>query len=193
LPGGLIAGWPDGLIAGWPDSLVAGYQVAALCQMKVFPISRQELIRKTGSNVLVYLDPMRVLRGMKSYRDLEIYRLSKELAVEVHKVSLTLPKHELYEEGQQVRRSSKAITSAIVEGYARRRYKKDYIKYLIYSQAECDETMMHIDFIIHTNSICDGSPLLTLGDRYDRLSKMINRYTTWVEENFSLPDRPNIE
>lgn len=44
---------------------------------------------------------------MKSYRDLEIYKESKRLAIEVHKVSLTLPKFELYEEGDQVRRSSK--------------------------------------------------------------------------------------
>ena len=34
---------------------------------------------------------------MKSYRDLDIYNDSKTLAVDVHKMSLTLPKFELYE------------------------------------------------------------------------------------------------
>lgn len=109
------------------------------------------------------------------------------------KVSLTLPKHELYEEGQQFRRSSKAVTAAIVEGYARRRYKKEFIKFLIYSQAECDGTTLHIDFIIHANSLDRGSSLFTLKEQYDRLSKMINRYTTWVEENFLYPERPITE
>ena len=52
---------------------------------------------------------------MKSYRDLEIYNLSYDLAVKVHKMSLKLPKYELYEEGSQIRRSSKGITSCIVE------------------------------------------------------------------------------
>ncbi|MGZ8524842.1 MAG: hypothetical protein ACXWV2_07340 [Chitinophagaceae bacterium] len=28
----------------------------------------------------------------------------------------------------------------IVEGYGRRKYKADFIKYLVYSQAGCDET-----------------------------------------------------
>ncbi len=65
---------------------------------------------------------------MKSYRDLDIYNESRKLAVEIHKLSLGLPKLELYEEGSQVRRSSKSVTSNIVEGYGRRRYKADYIK-----------------------------------------------------------------
>ena len=76
---------------------------------------------------------------MKSYRDLEIYKESKRLAIEIHKVSLQLPKFELFEEGSQIRRSSKSVTSMIVEGYGRRRYKADFIKFLVYAQSECDE------------------------------------------------------
>jgi four helix bundle protein len=72
---------------------------------------------------------------MKSYKDLEVYQESKRLAIEIHKISLRLPKFELYEEGSQIRRSSKAITATIVEGYGRRRYKADFIRYLIYSQS----------------------------------------------------------
>ncbi|MBW1744074.1 MAG: four helix bundle protein, partial [Deltaproteobacteria bacterium] len=44
---------------------------------------------------------------MKNYKDLEIYSLSYDLAVKLHKLSLKLPKYELYEEGSQIRRSSK--------------------------------------------------------------------------------------
>ncbi len=37
---------------------------------------------------------------MQSYKDLEIYRVSHKLAVEIHKMTLTeLPKFEIYEEG----------------------------------------------------------------------------------------------
>jgi four helix bundle protein len=51
---------------------------------------------------------------MKSYRDLDVYKESRRLAVEIHKLTLKLPKFELYEEGSQIRRSSKAVTSSIV-------------------------------------------------------------------------------
>jgi four helix bundle protein len=53
---------------------------------------------------------------MESYRDLDIYHESKRLAIEIHLMSLNLPKFEIYEEGGQIRRSSKAVTSMIVEG-----------------------------------------------------------------------------
>lgn len=89
---------------------------------------------------------------MKSYRDLEVFQESKRLAIEIHKISLTLPKFEMYEEGSQIRRSAKAVTTAIAEGYSRRRYKADFIKFLIYSQSECDETMLHLDFLFETES-----------------------------------------
>jgi four helix bundle protein len=53
---------------------------------------------------------------VKSYRDLEIYQISYDLAVKIHKFSLKLPKYEQYEEGSQIRKSSKGFTSCIVEG-----------------------------------------------------------------------------
>ncbi|MBZ0244880.1 MAG: four helix bundle protein [Cyclobacteriaceae bacterium] len=121
--------------------------------------------------------------SMKSYRDLEIYTESKRLAVLVHSISLQLPKFELYEEGSQVRRSSKAVTSAIVEGFGRRRYKADYIKHLIYAQAECDETILHLDFLFETESWKDEEKYKSLINDYDTLSKRINKFTQWVEEN----------
>ena len=83
---------------------------------------------------------------------MEIYRESRRLAIEIHKMSLLLPKFELFEEGGQVRRSSKSVTAMIVEGYGRRRYKADFIKYLVYGQSECDETIVHLDFLFETES-----------------------------------------
>lgn len=123
---------------------------------------------------------------MKSYRELEVYKVSKELAVRVHKMSLLLPKFELYEEGSQVRRSAKSVTVMIVEGYGRRRYKADFIKYLIYSQAECDETIVHLDFLFETGSLQDEKLYTNLRNEYDVLSKRINTFIQWVEDNFNL-------
>src|SRR5688572_14163853 len=116
------------------------------------------------------------LRSMKSYRDLDIYNESRRLAIIVHRMSMTLPKFEMYEEGSQVRRCSKAVTSMIVEGYGRRRYKNDYIKYLIYAHSECDETGVHLDFLFHTNSWKDETTFNRLVSEYISLSKKINNF-----------------
>lgn len=67
---------------------------------------------------------------MKSYRDLEIFQLAYRLAIDVHKMTMTLPKYELYEQGSQVSRSTKSIKDNIVEGYGRKRYKQDFIRFV---------------------------------------------------------------
>ena len=132
---------------------------------------------------------------MKSYRDLDIYNDSKKFAVEVHKMSLALPKFELYEEGSQIRRSSKSVTAMIVEGYGRKRYKADFIKHLVYSQAECDETIVHLDFLFDTQSLTDKIKYNDLHSKYDLLSKRINKFIQWVEANwneFPSPETRNL-
>ncbi|MBN2520537.1 MAG: four helix bundle protein [Bacteroidales bacterium] len=109
---------------------------------------------------------------MKNYKDLEIYTLAYKLAVEVHKMSLNLPHYELYEQGSQIRRSSKRIKDTIVEGYGRRRYKDDFIKYLIYAQSSCDETISHLNMISDIHY--PDQPLTSLINEYDFLGKKIN-------------------
>ena len=90
----------------------------------------------------------------QSYRDLEIFGLSKELAVKVHRMTLeALPKFELYEEGSQIRRSSKSIVSNIVEGFGRRRHKNEFIQFLTYAVASCDETKVHLEMLQETGSL----------------------------------------
>ena len=83
-----------------------------------------------------------------------------------------------------MRRSAKAVTIALVEGYARRRYKNDFIKHLVYSQAECDETILHLDFILDAHPDVETSKFTEFRAKYDELSKRINKYTTWVEKHF---------
>ncbi|MBE9547551.1 MAG: four helix bundle protein [Proteobacteria bacterium] len=82
-----------------------------------------------------------------SYNNLEIYQLSHQLAVSIHKFSFCLPKHELYGIGNQIRTSSKSISVNIVEGYGRRRYKADFIRFLVYAQSSCDETIEWLKYI----------------------------------------------
>ena len=120
---------------------------------------------------------------MRSYKDLEIYRISYDLAVKVHRLTQRLPSYEQYEEGRQVRKSSKGITSCIVEGYGRRRYKADFLRFLTYSHASCDETIVHLNFLkaIHENLLKEISTFL---ESYDELGAKINKYIQYVEKEW---------
>ncbi|MFW5721178.1 MAG: four helix bundle protein [Bacteroidota bacterium] len=119
---------------------------------------------------------------MKSYRDLEIYKTAYKLALEVHKMSLTLPKYEIYEQGSQVRRSSKSVKDTIVGGYGRRRYKDDFIRFLIYSQSSCDEAISQLNMISDIHF--PDKTLNELINEYDILGKKINKFIQYVEKSW---------
>jgi len=73
----------------------------------------------------------------------------------------------------------------IVEGYGRRRYKPEFIRYLVFSQSECDETIVHLDFLFETESLKDKKLYETLKADYSALSKRMNTFIKWVEENWN--------
>ncbi len=76
----------------------------------------------------------------------------------------------------------KALKTQIVEGYGRRRYKDDFIRFLTYSQGSCDETISQLNMIsdIHFKD----QPLTHLMEKYDILGTKINKFIQYVEDNW---------
>lgn len=120
---------------------------------------------------------------MKSYRELEIYQIAYQLAIKVHKMTLTLPQYEMYEQGSQVRRSTKSIKDNIVEGYGRRRYKNEFIRFLVFAHASCDEATSQLTMIdeIHFES----KALNELVSEYEILGRKIYKFIDYVENNWN--------
>lgn len=118
-----------------------------------------------------------------SYEDLEIYKLAHKLAVEVHKMTLKeLPKHEMYEEGSQIRRSPKSVVINIVEGFGRRRYKQEFIQFLTYSIASCDETKEHLELLFDTKSLQSKDLFNYFLKSYEELGSKISNFIRSVEK-----------
>jgi len=119
---------------------------------------------------------------MSGYRDLEIYKVAYSLAIQIHRLSLELPKYELYEQGSQIRRSSKSVKDQISEGYGRGRYKADFIRFLVYAQASCDECTGQIQMIKELYPKNKGWD--ELFESYLVLGKRINKYIQYVETSW---------
>jgi four helix bundle protein len=116
-----------------------------------------------------------------SYKDLEVYRLAHNLAVEVHKMTLTeLARYEQYEEARQLRRCTKSIACNLVEGFGRRRYKAEYLRFLIYSHASCDETIEHFALLRDTLSLPKDRANYFLSN-YDILGRKLSRFIQGVQ------------
>jgi four helix bundle protein len=127
---------------------------------------------------------------MHSYKNLDIYNLAYSLALEVHRVSLTLPKHELYEQGSQVRRSSKSIKDNIAEGFGRRRYKDEFIRFLIFAHSSCDEAHSQLTMINELHF--ENNELYCLIKDYESLGAKINTFIKYVDDNWQTSRSRNL-
>lgn len=121
-----------------------------------------------------------------SYKNLEIWKLAREVVIEVHAMSLNLPKFEQFEEAQQIRRSSKTVKSCIVEGFGRRKYKGDFIKFIIYALSSNDETIDYLETLFETGSIKDEELYQQLHQKLELLGKKINKFLQAVENNHNV-------
>ena len=109
---------------------------------------------------------------IKSYRDLEIYKVSYKLALEIHERTRKFPEEERYDMIAQIRRASKSITTNIVEGYGR--FSKDEFKrFARISLGSCNEMQVHLTF-------CKDLGYLSKEEyeyynlEYEKLGKMLN-------------------
>jgi four helix bundle protein len=119
-----------------------------------------------------------------SYKNLEIWKLARELSIDVHMMSINnLPKFEMFEEGSQIRRSIKSVRSTIVEGYGRRMYKQEFMRFLTYAIASNDETIDHLETLYETESLKDEHLYHDLGRRLEILGKKLNKFIQSVSKD----------
>jgi len=119
-----------------------------------------------------------------SYKNLQIWQLSRELVIDTHNMSLhELPKFEMFEEGGQIRRSVKSVKSNIVEGYGRRKYHKEYIRFLTFSISSNDETIDHLETLFETDSLTNEALYNDLHSRLEILGKKLNLFLQALERS----------
>jgi len=129
-----------------------------------------------------------------SYKKFDIWQLARALSIDIHRMTIDkLPKFEMYEEGLQIRRSIKSERSNIVEGYGRRHYKHDFIRFLTYPHASCDVTIDHLDTLFETGSLKDNTVYQTLLDRLHTLGRKLLTFIQSVESSHQSIKEPEME
>ena len=117
------------------------------------------------------------------YKKLEIWQIADDLVVQIHKMTLKeLPMFEMYEEGGQIRRSSRSVKSLIVEGYGRRAYKQDFLRFLVNSIASNDETLDHLENLHKTESLNNNQLYQQLHEKIEILGKKLNSFINSVQK-----------
>src|SRR6266403_5970548 len=83
---------------------------------------------------------------IETAKDLAVYKLSFQLAMEVFELTRSFPIEERYALTSQIRRSSRSICLNLREAWAKRRYEAHFISKLTDCDGENGETESSLDF-----------------------------------------------
>jgi four helix bundle protein len=108
----------------------------------------------------------------RGYRDLKVYRMSYQLALEIYKVTKNYPKEERYSLVDQIRRSSRSVPANLAEAWKRRRYEKAFVSKLIDCAGEAGETEVWLDFSKDFGYIEDAQYQHFIR-KYDEVNRML--------------------
>ena len=84
--------------------------------------------------------------SLRSYRELDAWKLAIELGLEIYRIGRQLPDFERFGLRSQSQRAAVSVASNIAEGYGRRT-RREYVQFLYTSRGSLRELDTHLYFI----------------------------------------------
>ena len=84
--------------------------------------------------------------GYSGFKDLKVYRLAYDLALEIQEATKSFPKEEKYALTDQVRRSSRSVPANVAEAWKKRVYRRMFVSKIIDAAGEAGETEVWLGF-----------------------------------------------
>ncbi|MDA3892110.1 MAG: four helix bundle protein [Salinivirgaceae bacterium] len=109
---------------------------------------------------------------VNSFKELQVYKLSRELAFEIFIITKLFPSEEKYSLTDQIRRSSRSIGAQIGESWGKRRYEKHFISKLTDADSEQFETQHWLEVSLECNYI-EESVKNSLTIKCESIGKML--------------------
>ena len=110
--------------------------------------------------------------NLKGYKDLRVYRLSFETAIEIFEETKSFPKEEKYSLTDQIRSSSRSVSANIAEAWGKRMYRNHFVNKLSDSYAESNETQTWLDFSLSHRYIKKERHKY-FSEKYDQICRML--------------------
>ena len=120
---------------------------------------------------------------IKTHRDLKVYQVSFDIAMQIFQKSKSFPKEELYSLTDQVRRSSRSVCANLAEAWRKRRYEASFISKLSDAEAEAAETQVWLEFAMQCGYLEAkiGEKLLTSYENIiGKIISLINNPQPWL-------------
>ena len=114
----------------------------------------------------------RETKRINSVRELDVYKLAFNTAMEIFELSKSFPKEEKYSLTDQIRRASRSVCANISEGWRKRKYKAMFISKLLDAAQEAAETQTWLEFALKCGYIKEEI-FKTLNDKYEHIFAML--------------------
>ena len=118
----------------------------------------------------------------QTYEDLKVYKIALKLSNDIERLVKILPASERFRHVDQILRSSRSVVANIAEGFGRKKFKKDFIRFLTYSVSSSDETQVHLRLIFNGRLI-KREKYLSLKRGYKDLSIRLVNYINSIKTN----------
>ncbi|MEX1130401.1 MAG: four helix bundle protein [Candidatus Woykebacteria bacterium] len=113
-------------------------------------------------------------KRIRSHRELDVYKMSFRAAMKIYDISKSFPPEEKYSLTDQVRRSSRSVSSNISEAFRKRKYPNAFVAKLSDSEAEAAETQTWLDFSLKCHYI-SPKQYAELNNEYENIiGKLVN-------------------
>ena len=116
---------------------------------------------------------MKLSNKIKNARDLDVYKLAFETAMEIFQITKTFPQEEKYSLVDQIRRSSRSVCSNLAEAWRKRRYIAVFKNKLTDAMQEASETQTWLEFCQACEYI-DSNTFGALDQKYEHILAMLN-------------------
>ena len=111
---------------------------------------------------------------IRSFRDLDVYKLAREQAGRIFAMTKSFPKEERYSLTDQIRRSSRAVDAMIAEAWARRKYRAAFVNKIDEALDEAMETQAWLDHALDCNYL-NNVHYKELNAAWQHIGAMLNR------------------
>jgi len=119
------------------------------------------------------------------FSELRVYKIATQLEKEIYHVVQKIPYNWEIEQTKQIKRSSSSISANIVEGWSRRFYARDYIRFLSIALGSSDETQHHIR-ILYNKDCVDQIFCEKYTKEYKNLSIKILNYINYLRKKHNI-------
>ncbi len=110
---------------------------------------------------------------VQRFEELDVFKRSYRISLEIHQTSLSFPQIEQYGLADQLRRSSKSICANLAEGFAKQKSKAEFCRFIGMAIGSADEMRVWLRYCYDLGYINEHQ-WQDWRSEYEQLAKMLN-------------------